>query len=169
MTREEALDKLCHSYSGYFDVVRHEEPKGHLVAEAGLHIHSEKYVLVKAAKLWEADNNEYVYIFSVPVLTKEIFEQCREQARVDGLQRIEPGPNHMCSYITAIFLCDTCEPDALRALRRTRIYKSFTHTGSQPLQGAKRRISVAALQLADVCLGNAGALGKLLLGWRIWL
>ena len=42
MTREEALDKLCHSYSGYFDVVRHEEPKGHLVAEAGLHIHSEK-------------------------------------------------------------------------------------------------------------------------------
>ena len=77
MTREEALDKLCHSYSGYFDVVRYEEPKGYLVAEAGLHIHSEKYVLVKAAKLWEADNNEYVYIFSVPVLTKEIFEQCR--------------------------------------------------------------------------------------------
>ena len=38
MTREEALDKLCHSYSGYFDVVRHEEPKGYLVAEAGLHI-----------------------------------------------------------------------------------------------------------------------------------
>lgn len=66
MTREEALDKLCHSYSGYFDVVRHEEPKGYLVAEAGLHIHSEKYVLVKAAKLWEADNNEYVYIFSAP-------------------------------------------------------------------------------------------------------
>ncbi|MFR5421275.1 MAG: hypothetical protein ACLTG4_04475 [Oscillospiraceae bacterium] len=96
MTREEALDKLCHSYSGYFDVVRHEEPKGYLVAEAGLHIHSEKYVLVKAAKLWEADNNEYVYIFSVPVLTKEIFEQCREQARADGMQRIEPGPNHMC-------------------------------------------------------------------------
>ena len=125
MTREEALDKLCHSYSGYFDVVRHEEPKGYLVAEAGLHIHSEKYVLVKAAKLWEADNNEYVYIFSAPVLTKEIFEQCREQARADGMQRIEPGPNHMCSYITAIFLCDTCEPDALRALRRTRIYKSF--------------------------------------------
>ena len=92
MTREEALDKLCHSYSGYFDVVRHEEPKGYLVAEAGLHIHSEKYVLVKAAKLWEADNNEYVYIFSAPVLTKEIFEQCREQARADGMQRIEPGP-----------------------------------------------------------------------------
>ena len=110
MTREEALDKLCHSYSGYFDVVRHEEPKGYLVAEAGLHIHSEKYVLVKAAKLWEADNNEYVYIFSAPVLTKEIFEQCREQARADGMQLIEPGPNHMCSYITAIFLCDTLLP-----------------------------------------------------------
>ena len=43
------------------------------------------------------------------------------------------------------------------------------HTGSQPLQGAKRRISVAALQLADVCLGNAGALGKLLLGQSAFL
>ena len=31
MTREEALDKLCHSYSGYFDVVRHEEPKGYIL------------------------------------------------------------------------------------------------------------------------------------------
>ena len=155
MTREEALDKLCHSYSGYFDVVRHEEPKGYLVAEAGLHIHSEKYVLVKAAKLWEADNNEYVYIFSVPVLTKEIFEQCREQARADGMQRIEPGPNHMCSYITAIFLCDTCEPDALRALRRTRIYKSFKlafhgwmdyHTGVVELSTGKTPMAADAVQ-----------------------
>ena len=105
MTREEALDKLCHSYSGYFDVVRHEEPKGHLVAEAGLHIHSEKYVLVKAAKLWEADNNEYVYIFSVPVLTKEIFEQCREQARVDGLQRSRVRT--ICALISRQSFCVT--------------------------------------------------------------
>ena len=151
MTREEALDKLCHSYSGYFDVVRHEEPKGHLVAEAGLHIHSEKYVLVKAAKLWEADNNEYVYIFSVPVLTKEIFEQCREQARADGMQRIEPGPNHMCSYITAIFLCDTCEPDALRALRRAgvnRLSLGVQSTDDALLQAIGRVHTFAQVQEA---------------------
>ena len=125
MTREEALDKLCHSYSGYFDVVRHEEPKGYFVAEAGLHIHSEKYVLVKAAKLWEADNNEYVYIFSVPVLTKEIFEQCREQARFRRHAADRAGSESYVLLYHSGLLCDTCEPDALRALRRTRIYKSF--------------------------------------------
>lgn len=159
MTREEALDKLCHSYSGYFDVVRHEEPKGYLVAEAGLHIHSEKYVLVKAAKLWEADNNEYVYIFSVPVLTKEIFEQCREQARADGMQRIEPGPNHMCSYITAIF-CVTpvsrmrCAPCAARVFIRASSLRSTAGWITTPASWSSapaKRLPMAADAVQHSC------------------
>jgi len=52
----------------------------------------------------------------------------------------------MCSYITALFICDTCDPDAVRALKRTRIYKSFRlsyygwmdfHTGLIELQTGK--------------------------------
>lgn len=125
MTRLEALEKLCESYSAYFDIERFDEDKGELAATCFLHVHSEKYVLVKAAKLWEADSNEYVYIFSVPHLTKEIFESCRDFAHNEGMTHIEPKPGHMCSYITALFLCDTCDKDAVRAIKRTRIYKSF--------------------------------------------
>ena len=73
MTRLEAIDKLCESYSVYFDVERFEENEDLLAATCFLYVHSEKYVLVKAAKLWEADSNEYVYIFNVPHLTKDIF------------------------------------------------------------------------------------------------
>ena len=31
----------------------------------------------------------------------------------------------MASYITAVFVCDTCDEDALKALKKCRIYKSF--------------------------------------------
>ena len=125
MTRLEAIDKLCESYSVYFDVERFEENEDLLAATCFLYVHSEKYVLVKAAKLWEADSNEYVYIFNVPHLTKDVFTKCRDYAHKDGMSRIEPKPGHMCSYITALFICDTCDPDAVRALKRTRIYKKL--------------------------------------------
>lgn len=125
MTRFEAIDKLCDSYSAYFDIVRFDEDETELAATCFLHVHSEKYVLVKAAKLWEADSNEYVYIFSVPHLTKEIFKKCRDYAHQEGMTHIEPKPGHMCSYITALFICDTADSDAVRALKHTRIYKSF--------------------------------------------
>lgn len=125
MTRPEAIDKLCESYSAYFDVERFDDEAIELAATCFLYVHSEKYVLVKAAKLWEYDSNEYVYIFSVPHLTKEIFEKCRDYAHKEGMSHIEPQPGHMCSYITALFICDTCDKDAVRALKRTRIYKSF--------------------------------------------
>lgn len=146
MTRLEAIDKLCESYSVYFDVERFEENEDLLAATCFLYVHSEKYVLVKAAKLWEADSNEYVYIFNVPHLTKDVFTKCRDYAHKDGMSRIEPKPGHMCSYITALFICDTCDPDAVRALKRTRIYKSFRlsyygwmdfHTGLIELQTGK--------------------------------
>lgn len=146
MTRAEAIEKLCESYSAYFDIVRFDEEESELAATCFLHVHSEKYVLVKAAKLWEADSNEYVYIFSVPHLTKDVFLKCRDHAHNDGMSRIEPKPGHMCSYITALFICDSCDPEALRALKRTRIYKSFRlsyygwmdfHTGIIELSSGK--------------------------------
>ena len=39
--------------------------------------------------------------------------------------RIRPGPNHMYTYISAIFLCDSCDPEARKALKRCRRYESF--------------------------------------------
>ena len=47
MTRLEAIDKLCESYSVYFDVERFEENEDLLAATCFLYVHSEKYVLVK--------------------------------------------------------------------------------------------------------------------------
>ena len=127
LTREEILEKLLDSYEAYFDVGRiGEPPEGlPLVATCRFYVHSEKYVLIKKAKLWEADSNEFVYLFSVPHLTEEIFEACKAYAYEEGMKLIDPKPGHMYSYITAVFICDSCMPEAKRALKRCRVYKSF--------------------------------------------
>lgn len=152
LTREAAVERLIERYEGYFDITRHEHPEQYLEAECDFHVHSSKYVLVKKAKLWEADSNEFIFLFSMPHLTRDIYQACEKTAYELGMQKVKPGPNHMYSYITAIFVCDTCDADAKRALQRCHIYKSFKfsfwgwmdfHTG-----------------LADLSTGTAAANGS---------
>lgn len=128
LTREELLDRLFKGYEAYFDVEKYEDERSDgipLVGHCRFFVHSEKYVLVKAAKLWAADSNEFVYIFSVPKLTGELFETCKNYAYEQGMKLIHPKPGHMYSYITAVFLCDECTPEAKKALQKCRIHKSF--------------------------------------------
>ena len=105
MTREEAVNRLCDIYSGEFDVRLCEEHRKPLAAQMDFYAESSKYVLSKKAKLWEANSFEYVYLFNVPHLTKEIYDQCEKLAYDEGMARIKPGPNHMYTYITALFVC----------------------------------------------------------------
>jgi hypothetical protein len=125
LTREQAVQQLLDCYAGYFDLAPALPDEAPLVARMAFHAHSSKYVLSKKATLWEADSHEYVYLFSVPHLTKEIYESCAELAYAQGMALVEPGPEHMYTYITALFLCDTCDDDARKALKRCRRYKSF--------------------------------------------
>ena len=127
VSRAQVLTRMLKGYQAYFDIEQYEDGKDGLplAAHCRFYVHSEKYVLVKKAKLWDADSNEYVYIFSVPELTKELYEICKNYAYEDGMKLIDPKPGHMYSYITPVFICDTCTPEAEKALKRCRIYKSF--------------------------------------------
>ena len=145
MTRLEAIDKLCESYSVYFDVERFEENEDLLAATCFCMSTRKKYVLVKAAKLWEADSNEYVYIFNVPHLTKDVFTKCRDYAHKDGDEpHRAQARTHVFVYYGAVYLIPTRTPCV--RLKRTRIYKSFRlsyygwmdfHTGLIELQTGK--------------------------------
>ena len=125
MTREEAVERLCTIYQSQFDINRCSAEQTPLAVTMDFYALSDKYVLSKKAKLWEAKSFEYVYVFSVPHLTREIYESCEKMAYEHGMARIQPGPTHMYSYITAMFLCDSCDKAAKKALRKCRIYKSF--------------------------------------------
>lgn len=124
-TREEALNRLLESYRAYYNITMAEEGRKPLAAVCEFFEHSEKYVVSRQAKLWAANCEEFVYLYEVEHLTREIFEQCRHEVWEDGLQRAHIGPGHMYTYVTPIFLCDTCGEDARKALRKCRIYKSF--------------------------------------------
>ena len=125
MTREDAVQRLCEIYQNDFDVRRCEEHEQPLAAQMDFYAESSKYVLSKKAKLWEANSFEYVYLFSIPHLTKEIYEACEKKAYEEGMARIDPGPKHMYTYITALFVCDSCDEEARKALKRCKLYKSF--------------------------------------------
>lgn len=125
LTRQQALEKLLNCYARYFDITPAQESEAPLAAELAFHAHTSKYVLSKKATLWEANSHEYVYVFTVPHLTHEIYKACEQLAYERGMARVEPGPNHMYTYITALFLCDTCDPAARKALKGCRYYKSY--------------------------------------------
>lgn len=124
-TREAALNRLMESYKAYFNIDIADNTQEYLRAVCEFFEHTEKYVLSRQANLWAANCEEFVYLFSVEQLTTEIFEKCRDFAREDGMKRAHIGPGHMYTYITPVFICDACQEDARRAVRKCRIYKSF--------------------------------------------
>ena len=125
-TRQTAVEKLLDSYAAYYNITKfEEEDKKPLVAICEFFEHSEKFVLSRKAELWSADCEEFIYLFEMERLTKDLYEQCRDFALEDGLKRANIGPGHMYTYITPVFICDNCDEDAKKALKKCRIYKSF--------------------------------------------
>ena len=55
----------------------------------------------------------------------DLFKKCRDYVYNDGMDRMNVGPGHMYTYLTAVFLCDSCDADVIRTIKKTRIYKSF--------------------------------------------
>ena len=75
--------------------------------------------------MWSADNEEFLYLVNVPHLTLDLFESLKNEIHEDGMGRIHVGPGHMASYITAVFVCDTCDEDARKALKNAVFTKVF--------------------------------------------
>ncbi|MCD8089024.1 MAG: hypothetical protein LUD81_00065 [Clostridiales bacterium] len=125
MTRDETVKRLIESYEGYFDIHYIPGAPLGLAARCDFHIHNSKYVLVKKARLWEADCHEYVYIFSLENLTEEVFRRCKAYVLEEGEKLIKPKPGHMYTYLTAVFICDDFTKEAVKLLKKSKHYKSY--------------------------------------------
>lgn len=124
-SKDEIIEHILRSYEVYFDVDKYEEKDIPVVAKCRFHIHNERYVLIKKAKLWDSDSNEYVFVFKINSLTRDLFIKCRNYAYEEGMKLIEPKPGHMCSYITSVFICDSCDKEAEKMIRKCNIHKNF--------------------------------------------
>lgn len=124
-TRAVVVEKLIESYKAYYNIKMADNSQMPLRAICEYYEHSQKFVLSRKAELWSADCEEFIYLYETERLTKELFEECRDFAKEDGLKRAHIGSGHMYTYITPVFICDICDEAAKKALKRCRIYKSF--------------------------------------------
>jgi len=123
--KDEVIEKLNKAYGQSYNIIKYEDSEQGLIMEAEFHVHTENYVLSKKAQLYQMDSNEYVYFFYYPNLTKELFEKSVTIAYDKGFPKIEPNENHRSSYIVTEIICDSCESEALIALKKYRKRKSF--------------------------------------------
>lgn len=124
-TCETAINRLLKSYAVYYNITMFNDERTPITARCDFFEHSQKYVVSKKAELWSANSEEFLYILNIPHLTKELFEKWRNYVYEDGMKLLHVGPGHMYSFITPVFVCETCDEDARRALKKCRIYKSF--------------------------------------------
>lgn len=124
--RQQKLDQLLMAYQRYFDIQRDVETEGETFAAAAqFHSTSEKYVLVKKAKLWSLENNEYAYFYTTDHLDLAEFERVQKNALAAGSKLVVPHSEHMYSYVTLVILADEIDEDAAEALKKIRFEKSF--------------------------------------------
>ncbi len=124
MTREEALPKLLHAYSGYYNV-NTESPASPFAAEAEFRLHDEQYFLIRSARISEADAKEFVYFASVGELTPEVLAGLDQKAWELGIAKADPGPNQRSADVALIILCDRVPEETARVIRKNRRVKSY--------------------------------------------
>ena len=137
--RSVIIDRLFNGYSAWYDVTPGDLGSAlPLIAMFQHRFRKEKYVLSRKAKLWAVEANDYLYLFSMAKLEKDQAEACVSFSIENALPRVKPHSEHMYSFITAVFVADEAEQDALKFIRRRRFTKSyrFGFYGSSPLKTA---------------------------------
>lgn len=160
LEREAAVERLLKGYEAYYNVYRMPEEDAPLAARCEYFEHLENYIISKRAEVWSANNEEFLYLVSVPHLTKDEFIRIKDQIIKDGMERLHVGPGHMCSVISPIFICDSCDEEARKALRKCKVYKTFKFS----IHGwADGRMAVVELDSGKITTNRSGhALSKLL-------
>ncbi len=129
MTTEEKqikLEMLLEAYTHYFDIQR-DVAAGDVTfaALAQYHSRSGKYILVKSARIWSIEMNEYVYFAVVDHLDAALLDTLYKAARDAGLALIKPHSEHMRSCVSLAVIADSIDEEAQKALRKIRFRKSF--------------------------------------------
>ena len=147
-----ALDRLKRVYAAYYDIEDIEDGTP-LKALCAYHMRDSQYVLVKKAELWAAENHEYLYLCAVDHLDEGAVDQIFQRVLEDGEPRVHPHIQHMYTYLTAVSLYDSAEPQALaklRKLKKRREYKLSLHGWME------FRIAAVDLSTGEITVNRAG-------------
>ena len=149
---QQAVTLFLRSFSAYYDVETVSDASP-LQALCAYHSRSAQYVLSKKAELWAAESHEYLYLFALEQLTPEALEEARLRTVSDGTPRVKPHKEHMSTYLTAVILCHTADPDALAQLKKLKLHREFKLS----LHGwMEFRIAAVELSTGEIITNRAG-------------
>lgn len=124
-TRRKTVKCLLDSWQRYYNITSYDNAEPPLRAICEYYEAAEGYVVSRRANLWTAKSEEFIFLYEMPILTADLFRQCLQEARTAGMKLANIGSGHMYTYITPVFVCGSCEAEALRALKKCRIHKTF--------------------------------------------
>ncbi|MBQ9721319.1 MAG: hypothetical protein IJV64_11590 [Oscillospiraceae bacterium] len=159
ITPGEALGQLLPSYRRYYDVS--EAPHGSFAATARFYTRGEQYFLIRSAKMWEMESNEYVYFLTADALTTEQLQQRIEEAWSDTMPQVRPSESHRNSDVTLVVLVPQLDAQTRKALRHFHRSVGYRHG----LHGWSN-LRLGAIELSDgrITTNRHGADLKKLLG-----
>mgnify|MGYP006865374418 FL=1 len=154
---ETVLEGLKKAYTAYFDIEEINDGTA-LKARCDYHMRDSQYVLVKKAELWAAESHEYLYLWDAGTLDTAGVEEIFRRTLEDGEPRVRPHSQHMYTYLTAVALYDSADPDALAQLKKLKKRREFKLS----LHGwMEFRIAAVDLSTGEITVNRAGkALAK---------
>lgn len=158
---DSVLERLLRLYEPCFDLKRPFVAGETLYdAYAFCDVTSRKYVLVEKAELWRAYTFEHVFFREIDVFSQKELQEYERQLQeklepefVRGGEKC-PMPNHMCTYLTGIFLSrGAVSKDAIRAAKKHKFRRNYRFA----LRGyCESRLAVLDLEKKQI-YGNAAA------------
>lgn len=149
---KQVAEGLKRAYAAYYDIQEIDDGTA-LKALCSYHMRDSQYVLVKKAELWAAENHEYLYLWDAGELDAGMVEEIFQKALADGEPRIKPHSQHMYTYLTAVALYDSAQPDALeklKKLKKRREYKLSLHGWME------FRIAAVDVSTVEIATNRAG-------------
>ena len=125
ITPQEALEQLLPSYERYYDVTR--ERRGSFAATARFYTKGEQYFLIKSAKMWELESNEFVYFLPADHLTEEQLAERIEEAWNDAMPQVHPSESHRNSGVSTTRVTSELGKNVRKALRRFHRSVGYRH------------------------------------------
>lgn len=133
MEKMEFLEKLMPVYENYFDIEKDFQitdsnyVNGYVYpVMASFHSKSEKYMLVKSAKIWAHENHEYAYFVLDDLLDVEKFNELTQSTLDYALSLVKPNNEHMYTYVTMVFICNNINNDNLiKEIKKKKFHKSY--------------------------------------------
>ena len=150
MLGTELLETLLASYAECYDIQR-DYPIQDAVypAYAKFNVTSAKYVLMKKAELWRVNCFEHAFFSVVSSLQTEDLQKLRTRSGAKY-----PPPNHMYTFLTAIFISEgRVSPEVKKEAQRFRYFKNYLAS----IRGySEARLLVFDLEAGEI-FGNRAA------------